>query len=45
MVTAAGLGDQRLYVIPSQDLVVVRFGRQSRGWSDAEFLRLVLGMK
>jgi len=48
---AAGAGDQRLYLIPERDLVVVRqadgiLGRLMGGdtdWSDAAFLRLVLG--
>lgn len=40
---AAGAGKQRLYVIPSMDLVIVRQGRQSR-FDDAEFLeRLISG--
>lgn len=39
---AAGAGQQRLYVIPREGLVVVRFGRQSRGWSDLEFLDRLL---
>jgi CubicO group peptidase (beta-lactamase class C family) len=40
---AAGAGKQRLYVIPSMDLVIVRQGRQSR-FDDAEFLeRLING--
>jgi len=38
---AAGLGNQRLYVIPSQNLVVVRFGAFGR-FNDSEFLRLLL---
>ncbi len=47
---AAGAGDQRLYLIPERDLLVVRqtdrvlealLGRGS-GWSDADFLRLIL---
>jgi CubicO group peptidase (beta-lactamase class C family) len=37
---AAGLGNQRLYIIPSQNLVVVRFGAFGR-FDDAEFLRLL----
>lgn len=44
LVMAAGAGDQRLYVIPSRKLVVVRHARlraQSR-WSDAEFVKLAL---
>lgn len=48
---AAGAGDQRLYLIPDRDLVVVRqaagiLGQlMGRGtdWSDAAFLRLILG--
>lgn len=47
---AAGAGDQRLYLIPDRDLVVVRqadgiLERLAGGhtdWSDADFLRLVL---
>lgn len=38
---AAGAGKQRLYVIPSLDLVVVRQGRQSR-FDDEEFLKRLL---
>lgn len=38
---AAGLGNQRLYVIPSQNLVVVRFGAFGR-FNDSEFLKLLL---
>ncbi|MBL8548916.1 MAG: beta-lactamase family protein [Hyphomonadaceae bacterium] len=45
---AAGAGDQRLYLMPERELVVarqahllgMRFGPR---WSDAEFLRLLLG--
>ena len=48
---AAGAGDQRLYLIPERDLVIVRqadgiLARLAGGgtdWSDAAFLRLVLG--
>lgn len=47
---AAGAGDQRLYLIPDRDLVVVRQANgilaRLRGggtdWSDAAFLRLIL---
>ena len=47
---AAGAGDQRLYLIPDRDMVVVRQAdgilRRLRGggtdWSDAAFLRLIL---
>ena len=51
MVVAAGAGDQRLYVIPSRRLTIVRqakldimalaAGKRS-GWSDAHFLDLLL---
>jgi CubicO group peptidase (beta-lactamase class C family) len=37
-----GSGDQRLYVIPSMNLVVVRNG-SGRRFSDAQFLRLLVG--
>lgn len=42
---AAGALHQRLYVIPRENLVVVRFGRGGQGWNDAEFLDLLLGRK
>ncbi len=38
---AAGAGDQRLYVIPSLDVVVVRFGFFG-GFDDREFLDLLI---
>lgn len=38
---AAGAGNQRLYIIPSQDLVIVRQGRFTR-FDDGEFLSLLL---
>lgn len=46
LVYAAGAGDQRLYVIPSQRMVIVRqatleIGARS-GWSDVAFLDLLL---
>ncbi len=50
---AAGAGDQRLYLVPERGLVVARQAsgilqallgrRQGPRWSDADFLRLVLG--
>jgi CubicO group peptidase (beta-lactamase class C family) len=42
---AAGLGKQRLYVLPDYGLVVVRFaegGREGAAFSDSTFLQLVL---
>ncbi|MBX3404871.1 MAG: serine hydrolase [Phycisphaeraceae bacterium] len=45
---AAGLGKQRLYVLPDHDLVIVRFaenGAEGRGFRDAEFLGRVLGVE
>lgn len=39
---AAGLFNQRLYVVPSEQMVVVRFGRTDTAWSDAEFLARLL---
>ncbi len=45
---AAGLGKQRLYVIPDYDMVVVRFAEYTRAgadFSNQEFLGRVLGVK
>jgi hypothetical protein len=42
LLMAAGLFNQRLYVIPSREMVVVRFGRADATWSDAEFLARLL---
>lgn len=42
---AAGLGKQRLYVLPDHDLVIVRFAENTAGgrrFEDAEFLKRVL---
>jgi hypothetical protein len=40
---AAGAGNQRLYIIPSKDLVVVRYGNFG-SYDDREFLgRLIFG--
>ena len=39
---ACGAGKQRIYVIPSKRLVVVRQGSLSQGFSDTEFLSLLL---
>jgi len=52
LVVAAGAGDQRLYVIPSRKLTIVRQAKlnvaellsgKPSGWSDRQFLRLLLG--
>ncbi|MFN8860939.1 MAG: serine hydrolase domain-containing protein [Gemmatimonas sp.] len=45
LVMAAGMGSQRLYVIPSRELVVVRMGPIQRGrrFDDVAFLGTVLG--
>jgi CubicO group peptidase (beta-lactamase class C family) len=50
LVMAAGAGDQRLYLIPSRQLVIVRQANKilramlrRSTWSDAEFLKRVLG--
>ena len=42
---AAGLGKQRLYILPEARMVVVRQGRLERGsdFKDAEFLQLLMG--
>ncbi len=42
LIACIGSSYQRLYVIPSQDLVIVRQGNNAR-YSDGEFLRLLLG--
>ncbi len=39
---AAGRHNQRLYIIPSKDMVIVRFGGADLRWSDAEFLARLL---
>lgn len=53
LVVAAGAGDQRLYVVPSQGLTIVRQAQldfvaalrgERSGWSDADFL-VLLGVK
>ena len=39
---AAGAGAQRLYVIPSKDIVIVRFGVKDRKFRDDRFLSILL---
>ena len=41
LVMAAGAGNQRLYIVPALDLVIVRFGRNAP-YSDAEFMERLL---
>lgn len=42
---AAGAGNQRLYLFPSQNLIVVRLGALpgDRSWSDRRFLQVLFG--
>lgn len=42
LVAARGAGKQRLYVIPSRKLVIVRLGALGTNFSDIEFLSLLL---
>jgi CubicO group peptidase (beta-lactamase class C family) len=42
---AAGRLNQRLYIIPSKEMVVVRLGGADLRWSDAEFLARLLNGK
>jgi CubicO group peptidase (beta-lactamase class C family) len=41
-IASVGSGYQRLIVIPSMDLIIVRLGKNAR-FSDGEFLRILLG--
>lgn len=43
MIASIGSGYQRLYVIPSLDLVIVRQGMNAK-FSDGDFLRILLGV-
>ncbi len=43
LVAAAGYNDNRLYVVPSRDLVIVRFGRGHPSFEDHALLALLLG--
>lgn len=42
MYMAAGRYNQRLYVLPSREMVIVRLGRADRTWSDKAFLSRLL---
>jgi CubicO group peptidase (beta-lactamase class C family) len=39
---AAGKNNQRIYIIPSKNLIIVRFGHFYPTWNDAEFLARLL---
>lgn len=39
----AGHNGNRMYIIPSRDLIIVRLGSRERGYSDRKFLDLMLG--
>ena len=43
-IASVGSGYQRLFVIPSMDLIIVRLGKNAR-FSDGEFLRILLGTR
>jgi CubicO group peptidase (beta-lactamase class C family) len=43
MITAIGSGYQRMFIVPSMNLVIVRQGRDDSRFSDAHFLRLIFG--
>lgn len=38
-----GAGAQRVYVVPSEGLVIVRVGKPAAGWDDSVLVNLVLG--
>lgn len=42
LVMAAGAGKQKLYIVPSQQLLVVQFAEATRRFQERELLRLVL---
>jgi CubicO group peptidase (beta-lactamase class C family) len=41
MIAAIGSGYQRMFIVPSMDLIIVRQGRDDPRFSDAHFLRLI----
>jgi CubicO group peptidase (beta-lactamase class C family) len=43
LVAAIGSGYQRMFIVPSMDLIIVRQGRDDSRFSDAHFLRLIFG--
>ena len=44
MIASVGSGYQRLIVIPSMDLIIVRLGQDAK-FSDGDFLRILLGRR
>jgi len=42
VIYAAGAGNQRLYIIPSLNMVVVRFGREDANFIDYSFIRRII---
>ena len=43
MIAAIGSGYQRMFIVPSMNLVIVRQGQNDSRFSDAHFLRLIFG--
>lgn len=43
MIASIGSGYQRLFVVPSMNVIIVRQGRDDGRFSDAHFLRLIFG--
>jgi CubicO group peptidase (beta-lactamase class C family) len=43
LIAAIGSGYQRMFIVPSMNLVIVRQGRDDSRFSDAHFLRLIFG--
>ena len=43
MISAIGSGYQRMFIVPSMNLVIVRQGQNDSRFSDAHFLRLIFG--
>jgi len=45
LIVAAGVGNQRLFAIPSLDLVVARLGERDPSWRDRDFLDLLVATR
>lgn len=43
LIAAIGSGYQRMFIVPSMNLIIVRQGRDDSRFSDAHFLRLIFG--